>query len=278
LSSQKQLDMKQRMYRLGLCCVLSLGTLFTLTVPVSCEKMELEDDDPGSGGTSGGNGTGGSNGTNGSSGGSSNLPSGYTGSASGRYWSRNDGQKAALYLSGSTAKTCVNNVETIGSFQNSLPYSMTFTIQGNTIRFPLAFSNDGNTLIVGVPDQAINTNVATPYAKASSYTCGSTGGGSTTPEKGDFIIWTALPETGYGYSWTVRGPQLNFSGMTIKRFDSEPDCGTPGGLGFNNVNPGTYNYTITGKRKTTGSGGIKDDSWGGSFTVTGNSCTKVQLR
>ena len=76
-------------------------------------------------------------------------------------WKRGDGQVAYVKFEGSTAYSCANGVITEGTFNKSDP-SMTYVIQGNTIKFPLKFV-DTNSLLVGVPDQAINTNNATMY-------------------------------------------------------------------------------------------------------------------
>jgi hypothetical protein len=128
--------------------------------------------------------------------------SGGSGGTTGSFWSRNDGQGVAyLSFSGTVVKTCVNGVVTTGTFNSSEP-SMTFVISGNTIKFPLKFGT--STLLVGVPDQAVNTNTATQYVKSTSFPCnggsgsgGGTGGGngsgSTIAKRGTFKIRVYKP-------------------------------------------------------------------------------------
>jgi hypothetical protein len=128
--------------------------------------------------------------------------SGGGGSTTGNYWQRNDGQATAyISFSGTVAQSCANGVVTTGTYNASEP-SMTFVIQGNTIKFPLKFSN--NTLMVGVPDQAVNTNTATQYIKSSSFPCNGgsgsgsgngsgSGGGSTIPKRGTFKVRVYKP-------------------------------------------------------------------------------------
>lgn len=150
---------------------LTLGALlFTLS---ACEK-DIADDD-----TENGSGPG--------------------GSGSGSYWSRNDGQRTAyISFEGSVARTCVNGAVTVGTYNASEP-SMTFVISGNTIKFPLKYS--GGKLIVGVPDQAINTNNATEYVKSNDFPCGggsgsgngSGSGSGSSPRKGTFKIRVYKP-------------------------------------------------------------------------------------
>lgn len=124
------------------------------------------------------------------------------GNTTGEYWQRNDGQATAyISFSGTVARSCANGVVTTGTYNASEP-SMTFVIQGNTIKFPLKFSN--NTLMVGVPDQAVNTNTATQYIKSSSFPCNGgggsgsgngngSGGGSTIPKRGTFKVRVYKP-------------------------------------------------------------------------------------
>ena len=113
-------------------------------------------------------------------------------------WSRGDGQTAYVKFSGTTAQSCANGVITTGTFNASAP-SMTFVINEDVITFPLKF-NDNNTLLVGVPDQAINTNNATLYYRSDKF-CNEDGGGSN---KGKAIFWISS-DFNYGYSkWTKR--------------------------------------------------------------------------
>lgn len=167
--------MKSTFSTLNLLKCLALGALL-FTLP-ACEK-DVEDDDTETAG-GGGSGSGGS----------------------GSYWSRNDGQRTAyISFEGSVAKTCVGGAVTTGTYNASEP-SMTFVISGNTIKFPLKFS--GGKLIVGVPDQAINTNNATEYVKSNDFPCSGggsgsgtgsgSGSGSSAPKKGTFKIRVYKP-------------------------------------------------------------------------------------
>jgi hypothetical protein len=232
----------------------------------------------GGSGTGSGSGNGSGSGSGGGSGsGSSSIP-GYGGSISASGWKRNDGLGGTLvYLSGSVAKTCANGVETIGTFSNSKPYSMTFVIQGNSIKFPLDFSTDGSKMIVGVPDQALATHNASEYIK-SAYSCGGSGGGSGggTQQKGEAMFWTKLNSTGYSYNVTVKNGSYNFTSYITARHNSEPACGASGAT-TQQLNPGTYTYEVKGKRWQA-SGTPIDYTWGGSITVSSNNCTKVELK
>lgn len=95
----------------------------------------------------------------------------------GQFWMRNDGAAATyLYLAGTVAKVCSNGTEVLGTFNANEP-SMTFVISGTTLKFPLKFDGTSS-LLVGVPDQGINTNTATYYVRTTVYTCTSGTGGS----------------------------------------------------------------------------------------------------
>lgn len=269
-------------YRKFLLLLVCGTTIFSM----GCEKLLLDEDDddpdPISSGNNNGNNSGNNNGNNNTGGGNGTAPQGFNGSHSGAYWKRNDGQTAYLYLSGSTAKACANNVETIGTFKNSKPYSMTYVIQGNSITFPLAFADNGSNLIVGVPDQALNTNVATPYIKTSTYTCNSTGGGGgggTSAPKGELMIWSSMPLTGYGFNVKVqRSNVYNFSGFFSGRHTSEPSCGSSNAYN-SSLDPGTYNVTVTGKKwNAQGSHYYTDGTWGFTAVITSNNCTKLEVR
>ena len=96
------------------------------------------------------------------------------GSTTGTYWQRNDGAQAWLYFQGSVAKACAGGEETIGTYNASAP-SMTYVISGNSLTFPLRY--EGDALLVGVPDEGVNTNTATWYVRSNTYGCGSGGGG-----------------------------------------------------------------------------------------------------
>ena len=135
-------------------------------------------------------------------------------------WKRGDGQVAYVKFEGSAAYSCANGVITEGTFNKSDP-SMTYVIQGNIIKFPLKFV-DANSLLVGVPDQAINTNNATMYYRSSSF-CSTSGGGSGggTSTTGKALFWVSS-DLGCG-SITVT---LSGSTGTISQYYSSgtPDC------------------------------------------------------
>jgi hypothetical protein len=113
------------------------------------------------------------------------------GANSGSYWQRNDGSLAWLSLGSGVAKACANGQETIGTYNGSAP-SMTFVIGSDTLVFPLRFDGT-DTLLVGVPQQGVDTNTATYYVRTSTYPCtagtvGSAGSDSGTPAVGTFNI------------------------------------------------------------------------------------------
>lgn len=256
----------------------------------SCGLLEPEPEpEPtttGTGGTGTNTGTGTGTGTGAGTGTGSGSGSATSGSPSttstGAYWSRNDGvATASLSLSGSVAKACANGKETIGTYKSSYPQSMTYVVSGNTITFPLQFEKNGVDLLVGVPEQGINTNTATYYKKASSYNCNSTGGGGTTTPvaKGSAIIYTNLKKTGYSYNVYLRVKGFEQMSYITKQHASAPSCsesGTGAAL-FGGLEPGNYSWRAVGYRWHA-SGTPTPTEWGGSITITSNGCTSYELK
>ncbi|MHC2990237.1 hypothetical protein OB13_01025 [Pontibacter sp. HJ8] len=244
--------------------------LMLLTLHVGCETTEDPDPvaDPGTGSGSGsgsgsGTGSGSGSGTGSGSGSGSSTQTGI-------YWSRNDGNGTAyLYLSGTVAKACANGKETLGNFNASEP-SMTFNIEGTVLKFPLKF--DGNSLLVGVPSQGVNTHNATYYAKSSVYTCsggssggGGSGGGTGTTSNGQVLFWTASKTLGGSYiNVYVEGAYV---GQITSYYSTGPSCGASGSASVTKA-PGTYQFTAAGEDGT---------KWSGTVTVTANGCYKMQL-
>ncbi len=195
--------------------------------------------------------------------------SGGTASPGTSYWSRGDGQTAYLSLAGTVAKSCANGVETIGTFNGSEP-SMTFVISGNTIKFPLQFTST-NTLLLGVPAQAINTNNATIYNKVSSYSCSASGSGSGSGGSGtgsgggtgSVMFWNSSDQ-GCGAITVTIGSQTG----TISSYYSSgaPGCGGSGCANFT-LAPGTYSFSARCSRY----------SWSGQVTATAGGCLKMLL-
>lgn len=177
-------------------------------------------------------------------------------------WKRGDGQVAYVKFEGSAAYSCANGVITEGTFNKSDP-SMTYVIQGNIIKFPLKFV-DANSLLVGVPDQAINTNNATMYYRSSSF-CSTSGGGSGggTSTTGKALFWTSS-DLGCG-SITVT---LSGSTGTISQYYSSgtPDCGASGCANFS-LPAGSYNFTAKCSTK----------NWSGTITITADGCSRMRL-
>jgi hypothetical protein len=205
----------------------------------------------------------------------------YNGSTqTGMYWQRNDGQGLAyLSLSGSTAKACVGNKETIGTFNSSKP-SMTFIIGNDVLEFPLLFT-DG-VLYVGAPDQAVNThNAQTLYVKTNTYACNSSSsGGTSTTAKGNVLIWSSVKEYGFKYGFNAMNVSVSGSNGTIYggHYTSAPSCGSTYCF-TKELNPGTYTVTgtiyplkpLTGPTPPT-------YTISKTFTVYANQCTAVELK
>ena len=174
-------------------------------------------------------------------------------------WKRGDGQLAYVKFEGTRAYSCANGVITEGSFNSSEP-SMTYTIQGNVIKFPLKFVND-ESLLVGVPDQAINTNNATMYYRSNNFCSASGGGDSST--SGKALFWTSS-DLGCG---DITVTLSATTGVISSYYNSgTPDCGATGCANYT-LPVGTYNFTAKCSTK----------NWSGSITITANGCSKMRL-
>lgn len=174
-------------------------------------------------------------------------------------WKRENMETYVKFV-GSKAITCVGGTETIGTFNASEP-SMTFVIGQETIKFPLKIN--GNALLVGVPNQAVETHNAQIYYKSSSFPCDGSGGGGGGTGEGNIIFWTNS-DLGCGIvSVTLQGQG---SGSISSYYGSSPNCGASGCANFT-VAPGTYSYTASCGNYT----------WNGSITVPANQCFKMQL-
>jgi hypothetical protein len=172
-------------------------------------------------------------------------------------WKR-DGVETWVNFSGSTATTCNNGVQTVGTFDSSEP-SMTFVIQGETITFPLEFN--GDTMWMGVPDQAVDTNVAARYTRTSTFCDGSGGGGGD--GDGNITFWIQSDFECGNISVTLQGQG---SSTISAYYGSSPDCGASGCANFT-VPAGSYSFSASCDGRT----------WEGSLTVSENQCFKMQL-
>ena len=170
-------------------------------------------------------------------------------------WKRSN-METYVRISGSTAITCSNGQETTGTFNSSEP-SMTYVINGDVIKFPLQFN--GDTMLVGVPDQAIDTHNAQVYNRSSNYGCGgSTGGGGD----GNVTFW-AGSDLGCGtITVTFRGT----NGYMTHYFSSSPGCDAYGCANFS-APAGTYSYTAS----------CSEYNWSGSVTVNSGGCSTMKL-
>lgn len=224
--------------------ILRIGILILTVLITGCESENVDELDGGAG-----NGSGGSGGSGGNFNG---------------YWQRGDGLSAYLEFENSTVRSCANGEVKVGTFNSSEP-SMTFVIGSDPIKFPLQFSS--NQLLVGVPNQAVNTNNATLYYPSDNFPCdggsggsGGSGGGSST---GNAMFWTSS-DLGCG-SISVN---LSTSSATISQFYSSgtPECGASGCANFT-LEPGTYNFTASCSSK----------NWSGSINITANGCARLRL-
>ncbi|WP_026703807.1 hypothetical protein [Flavobacterium soli] len=171
-------------------------------------------------------------------------------------WKRENMETYVKFV-GSNAITCSGGVETVGSFNASEP-SMTFVIGEEVIKFPLKVN--GNTLLVGVPNQALETHNAQIYYKSDAFPCDGGGGGSG---EENIMFWIGS-DLGFGsISVTLEGQG---SGSITSYYGSSPDCGASGCANFT-VAPGTYSFSAS----------CGDYTWDGSITVTENQCSKMQL-
>lgn len=164
---------------------------------------------------------------------SSNSSGSGSNTSSGNHWRRSDGVNTTLSFSGSTARACTNNAETIGTYNASEP-SMTFAVNGQNIKFPLRFVNS-NTLIVRVPSQATNTHEDVTYTRIDSYSCGSSSGGGTTaaPPTGNFRLRVYAPVGGCANATGITSFRGSLRGYwyssTTRRF-TEATIGPPSGF------------------------------------------------
>ena len=183
-------------------------------------------------------------------------------------WVRGDGVLAYLKFGTGTVTSCSNGKITTGTFNASEP-SMTYTVQGDVIKFPLRF-NTNNTLLVGVPDQAVNTNNATLYYRSDQFPCtgggggsgggGGGGGGATT---GKVLFWTSS-DLGCGIiNVSVSGQSKGIAGFYAS---GTPDCGASYGANFT-LPLGTFNFTASCSKYT----------WNGTVTITPDGCAKMRL-
>lgn len=170
-------------------------------------------------------------------------------------WKR-DGVDTWVKFDGSTAITCSSQGQEYGSFDASEP-SMTFVIEGETITFPLEFS--GDTMWMGVPDQAVDTNVAARYTRSSTF-CGEDGGGDG---DGEIIFWIQSDFSCGNIYVTLDGQG---SGTIDSYYGSAPSCGSSGCANFS-VPAGTYSFSAS----------CDGYSWDGSITVTDGQCYKMEL-
>lgn len=179
-------------------------------------------------------------------------------------WRRGDGLEAYINFNGSTAKTCVNGTVTTGTFNASEP-SMTFTIQGEVIKFPLSF--DGDTMLMGVPDQAINTNNATYYYRSDSFPCGGGGGGGTGggggSSTGNATFWTQSDLGCGSIAVTLNGSTQSITGYYST---GTPSCGATYCANYT-LAPGTYSYTASCSGYT----------WSNNITVVAGQCSLMKL-
>lgn len=175
-------------------------------------------------------------------------------------WKRGDGVNGYLKFAGSVATTCNNGTSTTGTFNASEP-SMTFVVQGETIKFPLQFKAN-NSLLVGVPQQAITTNNATLYYRSEQFPCGGgNGGGSSTT--GNVMFWKSSDLGCGAITVTLNGQSSSMSGYYPS---GTPNCGASYSANFT-LPVGTYNFTAS----------CTSYNWSGSVTVSADGCSKMRL-
>jgi hypothetical protein len=171
-------------------------------------------------------------------------------------WKRN-GMETYVKFEGSTATTCSpDGVQTVGTFNSSAP-SMTFVIQGETITFPLDFS--GNTLLIGVPDQAIDTNTAQYYSRSDNFPCDGGGGN----EDGTLMFWV---ESDFGCGPISVTVNSHGGGTITGYYATAPDCGASSSANFS-LPAGTYRYSAS----------CSEYTWDGSVTIAQGQCFKMRL-
>ncbi len=178
-------------------------------------------------------------------------------------WVRGNNVNSYLHFEGSTAIACVGGVPTTGTFNAAVP-SMTFVVGGETIVFPLQF-NSNNTLLMGVPDQAINTNTATLYYRSDTFPCDDNGnGGGTGSTTGNVAFWTQS-DLGCGpVSVSIAGQTGTITGYYQS---GSPGCGAQFNANFT-LAPGNYSYTAS----------CGSYNWEGSVTISAGQCSTMRLQ
>lgn len=182
-------------------------------------------------------------------------------------WKR-DGMETYLRFSQTIAIACTNGKLTNGSFNPSAP-SMTFDIEGEILTFPLMFAN--GKLLVGVPEQGVNTHNAQYYSKTDYNACmnsGNTNGGNnngngSNETTGNATFWLQNDlECG---NITV---ELNGVSTTITSYypTGNPGCNASGSANFE-LPGGTYNYSANCAGYT----------WNGTITITNGQCSTMKL-
>jgi hypothetical protein len=176
------------------------------------------------------------------------------------YWKRGNGVNSYLAFTNTTATACTNGVTQVGTFNASVP-SMTFVINNDVITFPLQFGT--NQLLVGVPEQAINTNNATLYNRSTDFPCDGGGNSDNNPTTGKALFWTSSDQGCGNITVTVS----NSSGIISQYYSGRaPNCGASGCANFT-LAPGTYSFSASCSSYT----------WSGSINVTAGGCSQMQL-
>ena len=179
-------------------------------------------------------------------------------------WVRNNNSDTFVRFSGNTAITCANGQQTSGSLNASEP-SMTFVIQGETIKFPLKFN--GNTLLVGVPNQGVETHNSQIYNKTTEFCENSSGGenngGNNNATTGNALFWIQKDHGCGNITVTINGQS-----RTISSYYSSgaPDCGASGSANFE-LPAGTYSFSAS----------CATYQWNGSITINNGNCFKMRL-
>lgn len=175
-------------------------------------------------------------------------------------WKR-DGMESYLRFGQSSATACTNGNVTNGTFNPSEP-SMTFVIQGEILKFPLMFTN--GKLLVGVPNQGVNTHNAQYYSKAVENPCldpgGNGGGGNANTGNATFWVQSDL---GCGNITVVIN---GISRFISYYYSSNPSCNASGSANFE-LPAGTYSYSASCTNMT----------WSGTITVTNGGCSTMKL-
>lgn len=171
-------------------------------------------------------------------------------------WKRSN-METYVKFSGTTVTTCSGGQTNVGTLDASEP-SMTFVINGETITFPLKVN--GDQLLLGVPEQNIDTNTAQIYYRSDAFPCD---GGPTGSGEGNVMFWVQS-DLGCGSISVTLNNQG--SGSISSFYSSSPSCGASGCATFI-VPAGTYSYSASCSEKT----------WNGSLTVAADQCFKMRL-